>query len=403
MRLRFLFVTMLLVTLFSSCRKEQYVASVTELKLVRMEPSSGYPGAIVKVLGRNFSPKASENKVKIGSKDAKVLDANKWDLTIVLPDLAAGSYKVEVHTPKGKASGLTFLYKAKPEHIYITSIIAGAAGSNNSVDGIGTEALLSMPEGLIPDSKGGFYILQRGTFAVRHMDAYRKIITLPISGVPLNFPWHGALASSGDLYFCNKAANQILKMNSAGVISALPGFDLSNPMAIKFNAEGFGYLANRNKNGGEIVIFKDDVVVKTVSVPKPTCIAFDDKGRGLIGTNDAGYLFLLEKDGSVVKIAGSGNIKGTSGDGTSGNLLGTSTIGFVNGIWCAKDGSIYFCDVTGLCVRCLKPDASGDYSKGSLETISSGFYPSDIVVAEDCSKIYVTSAPTHTIRMIEVI
>ena len=403
MRLRFLFVTILIATLFSSCRKEQYVASVTDLKLVRMEPSSGYPGAIVKVLGRNFSPKASENKVKVGGKFAKVLDANKWDLTIVLPDLTAGSYDVEVDAPAGRAGGLSFLYKAKPEHIYITSIVVGAIGKKDNIDGIGTEARLSMPEGLIPDSHGGFYILQRGTFAIRYMDMYRKITTLPISGAALNFPWQGAVSGSGEIYFCNKGANQILKMNSSGVVSALAGFELSNPMGVKFDSEGFGYLANRNKNGGEIVVFKNDVVVNKISVPNPTCIAFDSKGRGLIGTNNAGYIFMLEKDGSVHKVAGDGNIKGTNGDGTPGNLLETSTIGFVNGIWCAKDGSVYFCDVSGLCVRRLKPDASGDYSKGSLETVSSGFYPSDIAVTEDCSKIYVTSAPTHTIRLIEVI
>lgn len=33
----------------------------------------------------------------------------------------------------------------------------------------------------------------------------------------------------------------------------------------------------------------------------------------------------------------------------------------------------------------------------------SGFYPSDVVVSEDCAKIFVTSATTNTIRLIEII
>lgn len=33
----------------------------------------------------------------------------------------------------------------------------------------------------------------------------------------------------------------------------------------------------------------------------------------------------------------------------------------------------------------------------------SGFYPSDVVVPEDCAKIFVTSATTNTVRLIEII
>ena len=73
---------MALVTLASACQEDKYVANVTELSLVRMDPESGYSGAIVKVLGRNFSEKAKDNVVLIGGKEAKVLDANKWDLVL---------------------------------------------------------------------------------------------------------------------------------------------------------------------------------------------------------------------------------------------------------------------------------------------------------------------------------
>ena len=112
---------------------------------------------------------------------------------------------------------------------------------------------------------------------------------------------------------------------------------------------------------------------------------------------------MIDKEGNVTKIAGEGNTKGSKGDGVPGDLLDKSTIGMVNGIWCAKDGAVYFCDVTAQAVRKLTPGADGDYSKGKLETIASGFYPSDVVVSEDCAKIFVTSATTNTIRLIEII
>lgn len=394
---------MALVTLASACQDDKYVANVTELSLVRMDPESGYSGAIVKVLGRNFSEKAKDNVVLIGGKEAKVLDANKWDLTIVVPENDPAEYEVEVTTPAGKAGGIKFLYKEKPEHVYLASIYAGKVGTNASEDGVATSATFSSPEGIIPAGDGSYYILQRGSFAIRKMDSFGRVTTVKTSGAELHHPWQGAVAPSGELYFCNKSSNQLMKMDAAGVVKVVSGFALQNPMGVKFDSDGFGYLSNRNTDGGQVIKFKDDAVVKIYSIPMPTCSAVDAAGRVIVCTVDSGYLYMIDKDGEIKQIAGEGNAKGSKGDGVPGDLLGKSTIGKVNGIWCAKDGALYFCDVTAQAVRKLTPGAGGDYSKGKLETIASGFWPSDVVVSEDCAKIFVTSATTNTIRLIEII
>lgn len=394
---------MALVTLASACQDDKYVANVTELSLVRMDPESGYSGAIVKILGRNFSEKAKDNVVLIGGKEAKVLDANKWDLTIVVPENEPAEYEVQVTTPKGTAGGIKFLYKEKPEHVYLASIYAGKVGTNASEDGVATSATFSSPEGIIPAGDGSYYILQRGSFAIRKMDSFGRVTTVKTSGAELHHPWQGAVAPSGELYFCNKSSNQLMKMDAAGVVKVVSGFTLQNPMGVKFGSDGFGYLSNRNTDGGQVIKFKDDAVVKTFSVPTATCASVDAAGRVIVGSNDSGYLFMIDKEGNVTKIAGDGNRNGSKGDGVPGDLLDKSTIGMVNGIWCAKDGALYFCDVTAQSVRKLTPGAGGDYSKGKLETIASGFYPSDVVVSEDCAKIFVTSATTNTIRLIEII
>lgn len=394
---------MALVTLASACQDDKYVANVTELSLVRMDPESGYSGAIVKVLGRNFSEKAKDNVVLIGGKEAKVLDANKWDLTIVVPENDPAEYEVQVTTPKGTAGGIKFLYKEKPEHVYLASIYAGKVGTNASEDGVATSATFSSPEGIIPAGDGSYYILQRGSFAIRKMDSFGRVTTVKTSGAELHHPWQGAVAPSGELYFCNKSSNQLMKMDAAGVVKVVSGFTLQNPMGVKFGSDGFGYLSNRNTDGGQVIKFKDDAVVKIYSIPMPTCSAVDAAGRVIVGTNASGYLYMIDKDGEIKKIAGEGKANGAKGDGVPGDLLGKSTIGMVNGIWCAKDGALYFCDVTAQAVRKLTPGAGGDYAKGKLETIASGFYPSDVVVSEDCAKIFVTSATTNTIRLIEII
>ena len=285
------------------------------------------------------------------------------------------------------------------KHVYRDSIYAGEKNVKASIDGKGNSAKFSFPEGIVPAGDGNYYIMQRGTFAIRKMDSSGNVTTVQTTGAKLNFPWQGAVAPSGELYFCNKGGHQLMKMDAAGVVKVVSGFTLDNPMGVKFDSDGYGYLSNRG--GNNLIKFKNDVVVEKYEISQPTCTAVDAAGRVIIGTNVSGYLYMLDKDGKIKPIAGNGNRSGSK-DGVPGVLLGTSTIGTVNGIWCAKDGALYFCDVTAQTVRKLTPGAGGDYSKGRLETIAKDFHPSDVVVSEDCAKIFVTSATTHTIRLIEI-
>ena len=287
------------------------------------------------------------------------------------------------------------------KHVYRVSTYAG--GVRGNVDGNGVSARFDIPEGIVPAGDGSYYILQRGIFAIRKMDSSGNVTTVQTSGAELHHPWQGAVAPSGELYFCNKSSNQLVKMDASGGLKTVSGFKLDNPMGVKFDSDGFGYLSNRN--GGQVIKFKDDAVVKIYSIPMPTCSAVDAAGRVIVGTEKSGYLYMIDKDGEIKQIAGEGNVKGSKGDGVPGDLLGKCTIGKVNGIWCAKDGAVYFCEVdpSVRAVRKLTPNSDGDYSKGKLETIASGFWPSDVVVSEDCAKIFVTPATTNTIRLIEII
>lgn len=112
-------------------------------------------------------------------------------------------------------------------------------------------------------------------------------------------------------------------------------------------------------------------------------------------------MYMIDGD-DVVPIAGNGtNAKAENPDGNSGDTS-TASVGQTNGVFCASDGSIWFADTINQAVRRLTPDASGDFTKGKIETVARGFYPSDVYVTDDCSKAYVSSATTHTIRLIEI-
>ena len=383
-------------TLIVSCRNDRYVASVTELQLVSVSPSTGYSGGIVKILGRNFSEVFGENRVFVGELEAQVLEYNAWDLTIVLPAQAPGVYEITVQTPKGTVSGLQFEYREKPEHSYYVSIIAGS--SAGTVDGTGTQAQFNYPEGLTMDSGGNLWIAQRGaTYSIRKMDQNYNVTTV----VETELPWHCAFDAAGDFYFTAKDKASVFKVTPEGELSAVTftGGALDNPMDVEFDNDGAMWIASRNNN--IVYVVKDGAVTKTYDVTYPTCLALDAKGRMIIGSTTAGYMYMVE-DGELVTIAGNGQYaKSDNPNGVSGDTS-TASVGQINGVFAAADGSIWFCDVVNEQVRKFSPDASGDYAKGRIETIASGFRPSDVYVTDDCTRIYVSSATTYTIRLIEV-
>ena len=70
--------------LLTGCQQDTYVARVTDVRLVSVDPKYGYPGDLVTVLGRNFSAEPLENIVTVGGERARVLEAYKDRLLIIL-------------------------------------------------------------------------------------------------------------------------------------------------------------------------------------------------------------------------------------------------------------------------------------------------------------------------------
>ena len=394
---RFLTALIILAGLMSVSCKEKYVASVTELQLASVSPSTGYPGGIITVYGRNFSNEFGENKVYIGDKEARVLEYNAWDLTVVLPEQEIGTYTITVETPKGTITGLSFDYVEKPEHEYIVSTIAGS-GKNAHADGAGTAAQFAFPEGITMDKDGNLWVTQRGsTKAVRKIDANFNVTTVATT----ELPWHGAFAKDGSFWFAGKDKAKVFKIGTDNSVSevSLTGATLNNPMDVKVDKDGNAWVCSRGAN--EVLKLAGTTVAKRYEVPVNACITFDANGRVIVGSETSGYLYMIEGD-TVKQIAGtgatssSGNIDGTKGDPS------TATIGCTCGLFAAKDGSVYFCDRTNLAVRKITPDENGDYTKGTVKTLVTGHYPSDIYVSDDCSRIYLTCATAHVVKLIEI-
>ncbi len=383
--------------LVTSC-KDKYVASVTELQLASVSPGSGYSGGIVTIYGRNFSNEFGENQVYVGELEARVLEYSSWDLTIVLPEQEIGTYVIRVVTPKGEVSGLTFDYIERPEHTYNVSTIAGS-GKNGHKNGNGSEAQFSYPEGLAMDKDGNLYVSQRNTtYAIRKIDQNFNVTTVATIA---NVPWHGSFAPDGSYWYASKGDAKIYKVVSSNEVVDVPvnGVTLDNPMDVRFDKDANAWICNRGTN--EVCKLAGTTVAQKFEVPVNSCITFDAKGRAIVGSESSGYLYLIDGD-TVTQIAGTGGLTSSGSiDGTKGDPS-TATIGRTAGVFAAKDGSVYFSDQTNNAVRKITPDANGDYTHGTVKTLVTVNYPSDLHVSDDCTRIYFACPKDHVVKLIEI-
>ena len=372
MRRSLLILGLLLGFVLVSC-EPKYVASVTDLQYQKMEPTSGYHGEIVKIYGRNFSQNFGENRVFFGDVEGIVLEYNNWDITVVVPKQEVGAYTVRVTTPTDEVVCDKFTYKIKTR---VTTILGG-------------DGSLSYPEGLALDKNGYLWIAQRGTLTAIFKMAPDKTVS-KVANTEL--PWHGGFNADGDFYFAAKAKGGIYKVTPSGTVSKvnITGELSRSPMDVKFDASDNMWICYRDES--KVVKVTDGQVVKSYDITHPTCIAFDAQGRALVGTNydpnsgSTGEIYVI--NGDDVKL-----------------VAGTSKVGFVGGIAVASSGSVYFGDISKKAIRILTPGEGGDYLKGSITSVVSNIYPSDICLSGegDDFKIYVACATDHVVKTVEIL
>ena len=102
------------IVAFAACQKDPEDTGKQEAKapvLTKIQPSSGYAGDVATITGENFSAKAADNKVVVGTAEAEVKEATATTLKIVLPENPEGAAKIAV-TVGGKSSkeDITFTY-----------------------------------------------------------------------------------------------------------------------------------------------------------------------------------------------------------------------------------------------------------------------------------------------------
>lgn len=412
---KLLFIVMLLPML-GACSDDDYKANVTELRLVRAYPTNVYAGDIVTILGRNFGLETDENNVYIDEIEAQVIEAAKDELKVILPAMEPGIHVIRVTTASGDLSGLELNYLKTPDKDYLVQTIVGRKGVFDLVDGIGTDATTKLPTGLAFAPDGSIWFTDRGNNAIRRISPDLEVKTLGMVAIDAGSAiWQGGFNSKGEYYFIDKAKGMLRKFNPADGTATTIASGMKSPMNVIFDKDDNMYVSARDNKA--IYKFTPAGVQSTYATltVAPNYITFDKRGNLIVGIN--GYqMMMVAPDGTQSVICGDNVKHDVYYDGEPGDPL-SAHIGPTFGICAASDGCIYYADQRFHVIRRLTPDANGDYSKGTLETVmgtgKAGYAdgkglkaafnaPYEIIMSEDCSTMYVAGTINYVIRRVDI-
>jgi len=356
-----------------------------ELSISRNMPAEGGKGTVVTIYGEGFSETASQNAVTVGGTAAEVTKASGTALEVLMPELPAGTYSFTIKTRGRECTGGSFTVAP----LWYVETVAGT-GEQTCIDGIGTAAGLGIMQHIAQAPDGMLWMTQRGgkgKDAIRVLNPKTWEVTTAAGTdnavISNSHPWGAAFASDGSLYIAGKAKGKVFRIAKDGTVGevALPAHKLStNPMCVLLDDSDNLYLLNRNAGTAEKPSYIS-VYDKNLNLIKdmPVLLFAEhmawnrNKSRIIIGTTGKPFgLFEFNPGtGDVKMIAGTGEkpTADTFSDGEEGNPS-TASIGTVEGIATADDGTIYFSDVTAFLVRKLIPGEGGDYTKGTVKTVA---------------------------------
>jgi sugar lactone lactonase YvrE len=261
---------------------------------------------------------------------------------------------------------------------------AGAGGFTNGFSGDGgpaTRAHFGCPTGIGWDAGGRLFVVDQLNDRVRMIDTNGIITTIagdlgsdlgdggPASQAGLTQPTYLAFSGDGSLYFVDRDAARIRKIDSTGVISTVvgtgrPGFSgdggpatrarIDTPNGLVFDAAGNLYFSdganNRvrkvDTNGiittiagtGDRRLSGDGGPAVDASLADPSGLAFDDAGNLYIADYDHNLIRVVDPAGRISTVAGTGKTSGPAryrGPALRGDIVAPETLTF------GDDGRLY--------------------------------------------------------------
>ena len=324
--------------------------------------------------------------------------------------------------------------KITPEGVVTT--LAGQQ-STGSTNGTGTNASFNGPNGVAVDSAGNVYVSDLINTLIRKITPSGVVTTFAgssygsVDGTGTNaaftYPEGITLDSVGNLYV-SEQSHRIRRITPAGVVTTLagngtPGYldgpalnsIFSSPQGLVVDLAGSVYVADLGNGCIRKITFGGNVVTTFAGQANPgstdgTGTSARFNGPYKITFDSVGNLYVADNNNHRIRKITPGGVVSTFAGSTQGYLDGTGTnaqFNFPSGLELDSSGNLYVADSTNNRIRRITPAGvvstlSGNGSVGSENTtlLSSSFSsPRDLAVDSD-GNVYVADTNNNRIRKI---
>ncbi len=281
----------------------------------------------------------------------------------------------------------TYFYKSfvgKVEDGNCDIAVSSLAGSiQGSQDGTGSSARFSGPLGVAADKSGTIYVADYYNHRIRKIVSSGAVTTLAGSSAGynnatgtaarFNYPASIAVDADGDIYVADRYNHRIRKVTPSGAVTLFAGS---------------GTPGNVNATGA------------AAQFNNPMDLAFDSQGN----------LFVVEREGQVVRKITPGGVVTTLAGSTQGYAEGTGTAAQFNnpvGLTVDRAGNVYVADEYNQRIRKITPlgvvtTFAGTGTIGDTDgagTSAQFNYPRDVAVDSE-GNLYVADNGSNRIRFI---
>lgn len=313
----------------------------------------------------------------------------------------------------------------------LVTTLAGIAGSNGNMDGIGTAASFNYPSGVAMDGSGNLYVTETFNYDVRKITPAGAVTTFAgMAGSGGNADGVGSAArfsnphgvatdAWGNIFVADSYNDRICKITPAGMVTTLRTADgtaayFYRPQKLGLDAAGNVYVSESSSHrvlqlttAGNLTTFvnlpPDLPLEDPASVPYADGVAVDALGNVFVADTGNSAIRKITPGGVLTSVAGFGPAFGsTDGIGSVARFY------FPAGIATDASANLYVADAANHTIRRIAPGgmvttlAGLAGASGAIDGVGSAarFNSPAAVAVDSTGNVFVADAGNCTIREI---